>query len=30
LDDLGYTSGVLFGALNLEENRMVVTIAGAA
>lgn len=29
-DDLGYTSGVLFGALNLEENRMVVTIAGAA
>ena len=29
-DDLGYTSGVLFGALNLEENRMAVTIAGAA
>lgn len=29
-DDLGYTSGVLFGALNLAENRMVVTIAPAA
>ena len=26
-DDLGYTSGVLFGALNLAENRMVVTVA---
>ena len=26
-DDLGYTAGVLFGALNLAENRMVVTIS---
>ena len=26
-DDLGYTSGALFGALNLAENRMSVTIA---
>jgi D-alanyl-D-alanine carboxypeptidase/D-alanyl-D-alanine-endopeptidase (penicillin-binding protein 4) len=25
-DDLGYTSGALFGALNLFENRMVVTV----
>ena len=25
-DDLGYGTGVLFGALNLEENRLVVTI----
>jgi len=25
-DDLGYTSGSLFGALNLEENRMTVTV----
>lgn len=25
-DDLGYTAGVLFGALNLAENRMVVTV----
>jgi D-alanyl-D-alanine carboxypeptidase/D-alanyl-D-alanine-endopeptidase (penicillin-binding protein 4) len=29
-DDLGYTSGVLFGALNLAENRMVVTISPGA
>lgn len=34
-DDLGYTSGALFGALNIAENRMTVTItpgtsAGAA
>jgi D-alanyl-D-alanine carboxypeptidase/D-alanyl-D-alanine-endopeptidase (penicillin-binding protein 4) len=26
-DDLGYTSGALFGALNFGENRLVVTIA---
>jgi PBP4 family serine-type D-alanyl-D-alanine carboxypeptidase len=26
-DDLGYTSGAIFGALNLAENRMVVTIS---
>ncbi|MFT8131070.1 hypothetical protein, partial [Salmonella enterica] len=26
-DDLGYTSGALFGALNLAENRTTVTIA---
>lgn len=26
-DDLGYTTGVLFGALNYGENRMVVTVA---
>ncbi len=25
-DDLGYATGVLFGALNLEENRLLVTI----
>jgi D-alanyl-D-alanine carboxypeptidase/D-alanyl-D-alanine-endopeptidase (penicillin-binding protein 4) len=25
-DDLGYTTGALFGALNLAENRMVVTV----
>jgi len=25
-DDLGYTTGVLFGALNLAENRMAVTV----
>ena len=29
-DDLGYTSGVLFGALNLGENRLVVTITPGA
>ena len=29
-DDLGYTTGVLFGALNLAENRMEVAIAAAA
>jgi D-alanyl-D-alanine carboxypeptidase/D-alanyl-D-alanine-endopeptidase (penicillin-binding protein 4) len=29
-DDLGYASGVLFGALNVAENRMAVTIAAAA
>ena len=29
-DDLGYPSGVLFGALNLDENRLEVTIAPAA
>ena len=28
-DDLGYTSGALFGALNFAENRLVVTIAPA-
>ena len=28
-DDLGYTSGALFGALNLGENRMVVTVTAA-
>jgi D-alanyl-D-alanine carboxypeptidase/D-alanyl-D-alanine-endopeptidase (penicillin-binding protein 4) len=26
-DDLGYTTGALFGALNLDENRMAVTVA---
>jgi D-alanyl-D-alanine carboxypeptidase/D-alanyl-D-alanine-endopeptidase (penicillin-binding protein 4) len=26
-DDLGYTSGTLYGALNLAENRMTVTVA---
>ena len=26
-DDLGYTSGAIFGALNLNENRSIVTIA---
>ena len=26
-DDLGYATGVLFGALNLAENRMVVTVS---
>ena len=29
-DDLGYTSGSLYGALNLAENRMAVTIAPGA
>jgi D-alanyl-D-alanine carboxypeptidase/D-alanyl-D-alanine-endopeptidase (penicillin-binding protein 4) len=29
-DDLGYTAGALFGALNLGENRMVVTISPGA
>lgn len=29
-DDLGYTSGSLFGALNYAENRMLVTIAPGA
>lgn len=29
-DDLGYPTGALFGALNLGENRMVVTITPAA
>ncbi len=29
-DDLGYTTGALFGALNLAENRMPVTVAPAA
>ena len=29
-DDLGYTSGALFGALNLAENRMTVTVAPGA
>ena len=28
-DDLGYTSGALFGALNLAENRMTVTVTPA-
>ena len=28
-DDLGYTSGAIFGALNLAENRMVVTVTPA-
>ena len=28
-DDLGYTTGALFGALNLAENRMAVTVAPA-
>lgn len=27
-DDLGYTTGALFGALNLNENRMTVTVEG--
>lgn len=29
-DDLGYTSGALFGALNYAENRMLVTVAPGA
>ena len=29
-DDLGYTTGALFGALNLAENRMIVTIEPGA
>jgi D-alanyl-D-alanine carboxypeptidase/D-alanyl-D-alanine-endopeptidase (penicillin-binding protein 4) len=29
-DDLGYTTGALFGALNLAENRMVVTVTPAS
>jgi D-alanyl-D-alanine carboxypeptidase/D-alanyl-D-alanine-endopeptidase (penicillin-binding protein 4) len=29
-DDLGYATGVLFGALNLAENRMVVTVTPGA
>jgi D-alanyl-D-alanine carboxypeptidase/D-alanyl-D-alanine-endopeptidase (penicillin-binding protein 4) len=29
-DDLGYTTGALFGALNLAENRMTVTVAPGA
>ncbi len=29
-DDLGYTSGAIFGALNLGENRMTVTVAPGA
>ena len=29
-DDLGYPTGSIFGALNLAENRMVVTIGAAA
>ncbi len=29
-DDLGYTTGAIFGALNLGENRMVVTVSPGA
>jgi D-alanyl-D-alanine carboxypeptidase/D-alanyl-D-alanine-endopeptidase (penicillin-binding protein 4) len=29
-DDLGYTTGALFGALNLAENRMTVTVTASA
>jgi serine-type D-Ala-D-Ala carboxypeptidase/endopeptidase (penicillin-binding protein 4) len=29
-EDLGYTSGAIFGALNVTENRMMVTIAAGA
>ncbi len=29
-DDLGYTTGAIFGALNLAENRMIVTVSPGA